>query len=167
MVTFSWIKNIFQKAKQRNVLAGIIISGISTFILFLITFQIYFLYIGDLQLLVGINFGVWFTLRYLKPDKSALKTGILAGLLGGLFSVLVLSLYEWIIFTIWTLIFSLLELIYIISWFLLQGVIIGLIMGGLVGYYYWRKEDYKRIKKRDNKKEYLVDEDFFDKLKED
>jgi hypothetical protein len=157
-------KNFFQKMVQYNTFSGVILFALGTSISFLAMFKYHFYYYGDIQLIIGAFIGTIFSLSFLKEKQSPIKVGLVVGLMGGALSVLFLSVINWIT-SIFLIGFNFIIFIYFVSEFGIQGLIIGLVIGVLMGFWYYRKELVTKAEKKSG--EQLVDEDFFDKLRED
>ncbi len=137
------IANLYNKAKQENILAGIIISDLIAFISYVI-FPAGIIFYGDFQMIIGVIIGTRFALKNLKTFQSPLKYGILAALGGTILSAISMSIYDWTIFSLGTGIEN--SLLYIILFYLLEALIIGLFIGLVQGLYYRSKYPQKENK---------------------
>ena len=90
--------------KEKNVSWGIVISGLVTFISYLIIefatgFQFGGFYVSnDIQFILGTIVGVIFTLRYREPHQAILKYGIIVGILGGIMASALICLFLLVLF---------------------------------------------------------------------
>lgn len=106
----------------------------------------------DLEFLAGAFVGVLFALKNRKSDQSPLKFGIIVGLVGGVLAALVSACYIIIFFRLgiyWLFVY--------IAFLSTTGLILGLIIGGLLGWYYMTKD--AREKEDDT-----ISDDFFQDL---
>ena len=117
-----------------------------------------FLY-ADLELFLGAIFGVIYTLKNRESEQPILKFGIFVGIIGGIFTSLVISIYETVLYAV---VFGL-DIIFFLLFFVflaLSGGVTGLLGGALVSSYYLYK-DMKSEKDDDSKH---LNDDFFDDL---
>ena len=158
------ITSISNYIKQNNVESGIIINFIVSLILYISTWYVYpgvVLY-GDLQYLVGSIIGVYVAIRNKKPNQSILKYGIITGIVGGVFSSLLIALFDWILYSL-RVGFNIFAFFVLLLLMLLSGVAIGLLAGAGVSAYYM----YKEVKGEKIEKKSGLDEDFFKDLIEE
>lgn len=115
-----------------------------------------FLY-ADLQFLLGSIPGIVYTLRRCQSDQSFLKYGITVGVLGGIFSSVINSIYELFLLLLRGVV-TILALFFVLGIFLVSGVVIGLLTGALLGTFYVYKEMKTESKVETDDK---VDDDFY------
>jgi len=145
------IAQIYEKAKKKNLLAGIIIIDLIAFISYMI-FPFGIIYLGDLQMIIGSIIGTSFCLKNIKSYQSYLKHGIMVGLVGTILSAISMSIFDLIIFQ------TNLPFV-IIGFFLIEALLLGLIIGGIISGYY----SYKH---KTPIKTSSIEEDFYNSLKE-
>jgi hypothetical protein len=148
---------------QYNVLSGIILFPIGTLISYIVTLRGYFYFPGDIQFVIGAFVGTIFSLSFKREEQSPIKIGIVVGLIGGALSVLVLAFFNWI-YSIILFEFNVVVFLYAVSRMGIQGLVIGVLIGLLMGVWYWRRDLVKKTEKKSGEK--LVDDDFFEKLKD-
>ncbi|MFW9969677.1 MAG: hypothetical protein ACFFDF_05710 [Candidatus Odinarchaeota archaeon] len=154
-----------EETKYRNVFRGIIVSGVITFVAYLITSIIsfvvgYFVLPGlflfaDLQFLLGSFFGVLYFMKMRRRDQSILLYGIVVGVVGGIVGAFFIAIYQWIL---------LINIIYFAIYFfpsLISGAFMGFLVGVLISVYYM----YKQVKEETPERK--ADEEFFKDLIED
>ncbi|TFG21977.1 MAG: hypothetical protein EU533_04800 [Promethearchaeota archaeon] len=151
------ISNLYDKAKERNILSGIVISDLIAFFAYLI-FPSGFAFFGDFHMIIGTGIGVYFGLSHKKEMQSYIKTGLIVGLLGALFSGISIAFFEWTIYII-RISFSLTSLLLFLGVFIIEAIIIGIPIGGILGLYF--KSKGKTVP-RTNKRE----EEFYRSLEE-
>ena len=136
VVQIGIIADLYQKAKQRNMLGGIIISYLITFIAYVI-FPAGIFWFGDFQMALGVAIGTRFSLKNLKEDQSPLKYGIITALGGSILTAISMSVFDWIIFSFDPTIEYSLGII--LFSYLLEALIIGLVLGMILGLYFRSK----------------------------
>ncbi|MHA1477273.1 MAG: hypothetical protein ACTSPU_03650 [Promethearchaeota archaeon] len=157
MSSIPFIANLYSKAKENNVLSGIIIFDIIAFLSYVIN-PISFFYAGDIDLIFGGIVALLFALKNRKEHQNALKTGVYIGFFGGILSAVSISIFEWIFFIV-IVGFSFTYFLSVLVTFLLITIPIGLVLGLLIGYIYYRKGE-KSSKSKSRSKytdEYLED----------
>jgi len=90
-----FIANLYRKAKENNVLSGIIIFDIIAFLSYIIN-PISFFYASDIDLIFGGIVGLIFALKNRKEYQNALKTGVYVGFFGAILSAVSISVFEWV-----------------------------------------------------------------------
>ena len=149
------ITNLYSKAKENNIISGIVIFDIIAFLSYVVN-PISFFYAGDIDLIFGGIVALLFALKNRKEHQNALKTGFYVGLLGAILSAISITVFEWVFFIIY-IGFSFVVFWSLLVTFLLIAIFIGLVLGLLIGYIYYRK-DRKRSKSKSTSKytdEYL------------
>ena len=87
-------------AQRYNMIIGVLISALLTNILFLfIPFGSIF-FMADILLVIGSCIGLFFTFKYRKESQSPIKTGLIVGLTGSIFTLLLISCFDWIFYFI-------------------------------------------------------------------
>jgi len=128
--------------QRNNMLIGILICAFVTSVLFiLIPIGIFFM--GDIYLVVGCGFGLYLTFKNRKESQSHIKTGLIVGLIGSVLSLILISLFDWIIYSIQYGFDFLLFLEYTLVLILYVGmfyVAVGAILGYFFGSYYKKRE---------------------------
>lgn len=107
-------------------------------------------------MLFGAIVGVLFSIKNDTSATGPLKVGLFVGSVGSVLSAFSLSLLEYTIFIVY---FGL-DITYFVELFIIffaVCILIGSIVGGLIGFYYWNRQR--------KPKESLVDEEFFEDLK--
>ena len=129
--------------QRYNMLIGIIIIALFTSIL--LTILPYgIIFFGDIYLVIGCCFGLYFTFKYKKESQSHIKTGIIVGLTGSVLSIILASIFIALVYTIDFFLFLLALLVN----FGIMTVFVGLIIGYLFGYYFRNKEGAPRESSR-------------------
>ncbi|MFX1385362.1 MAG: hypothetical protein ACFFBP_23340 [Promethearchaeota archaeon] len=107
-------------------------------------------------MIFGAILGLIFSLKNRKVNQKSLNTGLVVGIVGAILSAISITLFrlsiELIVSGSIPIIFN---LFYLSN--LILALFIGIIFGGLMGYYYSRKSDK-------HKKKSLIDDDFFEDL---
>ncbi len=155
MSSIPYIANLYSKAKENNLISGIIIFDIIAFLSYAIGI-IGFFYPGDIGVTFGGMVALLFALKNRKDHQSAFKTAMFVGLIGSILSAISISAFE-LVFFILSGGFD-----FIIFWsffmtFFLITIFIGVVLGLLIGYIYYRK-DRRELKAKSNSKytdEYL------------
>jgi len=152
-----------KNAREKNVEVGIIFFSLFSFFIYIPTRFFYagYLLFADLQLLAGSIIGVRFTLKNQKEEQATLKTGVITGLGGGVLATLLMSIFEWIIFSLVEE-FNPFALLIFFGYYVISGVVIGLLMGAIVSTYFM----YIEVKRPEEVDKH-IDEDFFKDLIED
>jgi len=131
--------------QKYNVMIGVLLCALSTSILILI-FPMGLFFLGDIYLVVGGGIGLYFTFKNRKESQSHIKTGIIVGLTGPVLSLILISFFMWIWYSLtWGFDF-IIFLQYIFSFFVYYGifyVLVGVILGYLFGNYYRKREAVK------------------------
>ena len=96
------------------------------------------LYFGDLQMIIGCIIGTRFTLRNIKPNQSFFIYGLLVGLGGTIFAGISYTMFDWVYFLGITSASPFTILVTFES-YLIEAIIIGLLFGSIVSYYYNHK----------------------------
>jgi len=151
----SFIADLYQTAKKWNVLAGIIISDLITFIAYMIYSGGIFR-LGDIQMVLGVAIGAYFALKNMKEYQTALKTGLITALGGSILAAISLSVFDWAIFSF---VFPI-SFLDIFIYYFLEAVIIGLSIGLIEGLYFRMKKPKRLISDDD-----LDDDIFYESLK--
>jgi uncharacterized membrane protein YeiH len=152
-----------KSAREKNIQAGIIIFSLFSFIIYISTRIWYagYLLFADLHLVIGSIIGVRFTLKNQKEEQATLKTGVITGIGGGVLATLFMSVYEWIGFSLVEG-FNPFALFIFFGYYVISGVVIGLLMGAIVSTYFM----YTEVKRPDEVDKH-IDDDFFKDLIED
>ncbi|TFG27092.1 MAG: hypothetical protein EU532_08220 [Promethearchaeota archaeon] len=124
--------------KTNNILSGIIISDLISFIsYFIIPSGLIFL--GDFHILIGVLWGTYFAVKYLKKKQNYFKNGLKIGLISSYISALSIFFFE-LPFILSSYTFSIDLVIILLSFFSIEAIIIGIIVGLIIGYYFYTKE---------------------------
>lgn len=150
--------------KRNSKLTGILISVIITFILVAINplenpYWYGAVLFKDLEIGVGLLFGLIFALKFRDPEESALKYGIKVGFIDSISIVILPAILIWALGILYTIQF--LTLILILGFLLITSIPLGLIVGGFLGWYYMSKERKQKI---EEEREDKYGEDFFKDL---
>ena len=157
MSSIPLITNLYTKAKENNIISGIIIFDIIALLSYVVN-PISFFYPGDIDLFFGGIVALIFALKNRKEYQSALKTALIVGLFGAILSAVSISIFEWFFFIV-VVGFSFTYFLSLLVTFLIIAIPIGLVLGFLIGYIYNRK-NRKSSKSKSNSKytdEYLED----------
>ena len=114
--------------------------------------MVYFL--NDLDYMLGAIIGVIFALKFRKPNQSPLKYGIIIGIFGGFLTSIPIAVSYILIYRLHILWFF-----PYIGMLFLTSLVLGLIIGGFIGWFYMSKEERE-------KQEEKYDENFFKDLAE-
>jgi len=129
-------------AQRNNMMIGVIICAFTTSVLFfLMPSGIFFM--ADMFLVVGCVIGLYLTFKNLKESQSHIKTGIIVGLTGSVLSLLLISLFYWILDSLEFGLDFLLFFEYLLFLFVYNGIFyvaVGAIIGYLFGSYYKKRE---------------------------
>jgi Na+/H+-translocating membrane pyrophosphatase len=151
------LSEFFQKAKRSPYISGILFSIAITMIIYLFSLGTSLLFLGDIHMIIGNIIGIRFLIKYDNSEKPPLIIGSALGAISGILSSIALAFFEWGFYIArYGLVF--LILLDRINTFIWIGILIGVAIGFLFGFYYNRK--------RKEPKESLVDDKFFDDLKE-
>jgi hypothetical protein len=128
--------------QKYNMMVGVLTIALITSILFIIMpFGI--LFMADIFLVVGGSIGLYFTFKNKKESQSHIKTGIIVGLVGSVFSLFLISFFDWILYSVEYGFNFLLFLEYTLFLFLLYGIMyvfVGIVVGYLFGRFYRKRE---------------------------
>ncbi len=119
--------------QQHNVLSGIIIFDAISFASFIVN-PMFFLFPGDMDLLIGGFIGTWFSTRVFNQSQRYIKVGISVGLLGGILSAMSMFLYTLFAY----LIPGTIQIANVLYMYLFLGISVGTALGWLFGWYYKR-----------------------------
>jgi len=129
-------------AQRNNMMIGVLICAFTTSVLFfLMPSGIFFM--ADMFLVLGCGIGLFLTFKNRKESQSHIKTGIIVGLIGSVLSLLLISLFDWILFSLefgfdFLLLFE--YALFLLLYYGIFYVAVGAIMGYLFGSYYKRRE---------------------------
>ena len=160
MSSIPFIANLYSKAKENNVLSGIIIFDIIAFLSYVINPFVLF-YDGDIDLIFGGIVALLFALKNRNELQTAFKTALIVGLIGAILSAVSISVFEWIFYIIYVE-FDFIRLWSLIITFLIIAILVGLVLSLLIGFIYYRK-DIKQKKPKSNSK--YIDEKLENLLK--
>jgi len=132
------IADIYRKAKEKNILAGILIFDIIAFLSYVVNpFSLF--YASDIDLIFGGIVALLFALKNRNVNQTAFKTAFYVGLIGAILSAVSISVFEWVFFIIYTG-FSFITFSSLLLTFLIVAILVGLILSVLIGYLYYRKD---------------------------
>ncbi|NHJ26246.1 MAG: hypothetical protein EAX89_16830 [Candidatus Lokiarchaeota archaeon] len=124
---------------EKNLTFGIIITCVITFFGFVIYPYFGIFAYGDIYLIIGLILGEFFIFKFRKESQPFIKTGVLAGIGGGGFSSLFITIYVWILYSnIYG--YNILDFFIILLNYIVFYVLFGIIIGYLFGTIYIRKE---------------------------
>ena len=86
-------------AQRYNMMIGVLICAFSTSLLFLIMPSGIF-FMADIFLVAGNCIGLYITFKNRKESQKYIITGIIVGVAGSVLSILLISLFEWILFSL-------------------------------------------------------------------
>ncbi len=129
-----FIADLAKKAREKNILTGMIITDLIAFISYII-FSSGIFYFGDLQMTIGCIIGSRFALKNNKSNKSFIIQSIGVSLVGAVLTAVSFTLFDWFVFSE-ILRYSLFMLLITFELYLIEAIIIGLVIGGIVGGYY-------------------------------
>ena len=156
MIPIPAIASFYSKAKEHNIISGIILFDIITFLSYIIN-PISIIYPGDLDLIFGGVVGLLFALKNRKNNQSVMIQSFYVGFLGACLSALSISMLELIFFIVF--VYSIITLLSFLITFISMAFIFGLVLSLLLGYIYYRKDRNLRQSKSNTKytDEYLED----------
>jgi hypothetical protein len=131
------IANFYSKAKEHNIISGIILFDIITFLSYIIN-PISIIYPGDLDLIFGGVVSLLFALKNRKDNQNVMQLSFYVGFLGACLSALSISVFELIFFIVF--VYSIITLLSFLITFVSMAFIFGLILSLLLGYIYYRKD---------------------------
>ena len=155
MSSIPFIANLYNKAKENNILSGIIIFDIIAFLSYVVN-PISIIYAGDIDLIFGGIVALLFALKNRREHQTAFKTALIVGLFGAILAAVSISVFEWVFFIVY-IGFSFITFWSLLITFLIIAIIVGLVLGLVIGYIYHRKSR-KSGKSKSNSKytdEYL------------
>lgn len=129
-------------AQRHNMMIGVLICAFTTSVLFFFMPSGIF-FMADIFLVVGCGIGLYLTFKNIKESQSHIKTGIIVGLTGSVLSLLLISLFDWILYSLDFGFDFLLFFEYSLSLFLYYGIFyvaVGVMVGYLFGSYYKKRE---------------------------
>ena len=129
-------------AQRNNMMIGVLICAFTTSVLFFFIPTSFF-FLADIFLVLGCCIGLYFTFRNIKESQSHIKTGIIVGLTGSVLSLLLISLFEWILYSLEFGFDFLILLNLTLALLLYYGIFyvaVGALLGYLFGSYYKRRE---------------------------
>jgi hypothetical protein len=104
-------------------------------------------------MIIGCIVGTRFTLKNIKSRQSYLIPGMIVSLGGSVLAGISFTMFDWIVYSTPPIFLLVLEL------YLIEAIIIGLVLGGLVGGYY----NYRHKAPTQSSS---IDDDFYESLKE-
>jgi len=134
-------------AQRYNIMLGVLLFAFSTSIMLLILPELWFFFIGDIFLLVGGSIGLYFTFKNRKESQSYIKTGIIVGLIGSVLSLVLISFFEWILYSLEyeiNFILFLQNTIFLFTYYGIIYALVGLTLGYLFGNQNRKRETLKR-----------------------
>ncbi|NVM17577.1 MAG: hypothetical protein HWN80_07660 [Candidatus Lokiarchaeota archaeon] len=137
MSSIPLIANLYSKAKENNMLSGIIIFDIIAFLSYVIN-PISIIYAGDIDLIFGGIVALIFALKNRNENQIAFKTALIVGLFGAILSAVSISVFEWVFFIVYVG-FNFITFWSLLLTFLIIAIIVGLVLGLIIGYIYYRK----------------------------
>lgn len=143
------IADIYSKAKEKNILSGIIIYDIIAFLSYVIN-PISIIYASDIDLIFGGIVALLFALKNRKEDQTAFKTAFSVGLTGAIISAVSISVFEWVFFIIFTG-FDFITFWVLLITFTLIALFVGVVLSLLIGYIYHSKDRSSRKSKSNSK----------------
>jgi len=157
VIIIPFIADLYQRAQERNILAGIIIIDVIAFVSYII-FPSGVVYFGDVQMIFGCIVGIRFTLKNIKINQSSFTCGIIVGLGGLILTGISFTMFDWVYF-FGLEISSPVMLLLIFELYFIEAIIIGIGMGSIIGWYYKRKGNIlsKPTSKEDEFLESLID----------
>lgn len=134
MIKISFFSNLYDKAKQDSLTAGFVIYILITFISVALNPLGGLFFFRDIDIGLGAFVGIVFALKFLQPEQSPIKYGIILGIGGGLTSSVLISLFYWVFNEFNTFVFFNVLILTLIS-----GIFMGLFVGAILGWYYTRE----------------------------
>ncbi len=150
------IAGLYQRAKEKSTLAGVIITYLIAFISFVI-FPSGIIYSGDIQMIIGCIIGTRFTLRNNHSHRHYITYGIFVGLIGA--SLTCISYTTLVFIVLLESFFNSFAILVIFELYFIEAIIVGLTVGLIIGGYYNHK--YKSITKTS-----IEDDPFYQSLYE-
>ena len=96
------------------------------------------LFFGDFQMIIGCIVGTRFTLKNTKPNQSFIIYGLLVALGGSILAGISYTMFDWVYFLGVTSTDPF-TLLITFEYYLIEAIIIGLLFGTIISYYYNRK----------------------------
>ncbi len=154
------ILNLSQYFRERNVQLGLIFFVIATFVAYLATFNIFpgFFLFADFQFLIGVIIGEIYALKNQTSDQTILKCGLIIGIVGGVFSAFVVSIWNTLI-NMW----NFFDFFIFFGYTLITGVVVGLLIAAILSSYFM----YKEVKGENGEDDKYIGDDFYNDLIED
>lgn len=129
-------------AQRYNMIIGVLLSGLITSIFFMVL-PTGFFFLGDILLVIGSCIGLYFTFKKRKDTQLHIKTGVTVGLVGSVLSLILIGLFNWILYSIdygFDFIFLLDLLVYLFVSNGIMYVIVGIILGYIFGNSFRKKD---------------------------
>lgn len=126
--------------EKYNIVSGILIFTLIAFTGFIIFPEFFIFWYGDIYYTIGGLIGLTITFKNRKPDQLFIKTGIIVGISGASLSSFLISIFQWLIYTIIRS-FDILVLGTYLLLFTPFALILGIIIGYIYGYYKRRQEE--------------------------
>jgi len=128
--------------QKYNMLIGVLLCGLITSIFFMIL-PTGFFFLGDILLGIGSCIGLYFTFKKKKETQLHIKNGVIVGLVGSVLSLLLIGIFDWILYSLefgldFLLFFE--YLLFLIVYYGIFYVAVGALLGYLFGSYYKRRE---------------------------
>ena len=158
MINIPFFSDLYSKIEEFNITSGIIIFALVTLVFHIINPLAGFFFYGDLDFLFGAIVGMLIMFKARKKDQDTFMIGIKGGIIGGILSTALISVYYWIISIILNG-FNL-SIFFNFGFFIIIGIGIGFLVGALLGLYYKNKPIRKKVYTE-------KDDDFFKDLIED
>jgi hypothetical protein len=114
----------------------------------------------DIEIGIGLLFGLIFVLKYRDPEESPLKYGIKIGFIASISVTILPAILMWALRIYFTTL-NFITLVLILGFLLITAIPLGLIIGGFLGWYYMSKERKAKI---EEDREDKYGEEFFQDL---
>ncbi len=138
---FSILTKFYELIKKNNIVSGLIIfEVISTILLFIFPYYLFFYY-GEIGVIIGIIFGMYFAFHNRKKSQRSLKINLYFIIFGTLIISFSFSLIEWSI-TIPVYGFDPIVFLSLFISNLIMVFFYTLLIGLFMAYFYSRKEEY-------------------------
>lgn len=111
---------------------------------FILIFAYWYFFIADILLIIGNCIGLYFTFKNRKESQPHIKTGIIVGLSGSVLSLLLISISQWILYSVdygFDFILFLDFTLYLLVNFAIMYILVGIILGYLFGSIYRNREE--------------------------
>ncbi|MFX1480775.1 MAG: hypothetical protein ACFFCI_22030 [Promethearchaeota archaeon] len=125
--------------EKYNIVSGILLIVLISFMGFLILPGLYLFWYGDIYYTLGCVFGLYIVFKHVKPDQTVVRTSLKVGIIGTAISSILISIFQWF-YSLYILEFFNITLlgVYILN-FAPFAIFNGILIGYFYGYYKRRR----------------------------